>query len=62
MGHENDLEDIISHPWLQEYNKEDFENETYTPSYIPTISANILDDTNFDPDFNKAEIDFSEVS
>jgi len=59
LGHENDVEDIITHPWFKEFNRRAFEAKKYTPEFIPKVSSNVLDDSNFDPDINKNEIDFS---
>jgi hypothetical protein len=55
------MEEVISHPWFKDFNKTAFEAKKYTPAFIPTVSANVLDDSNFDPDMNKNEIDFSEL-
>ena len=61
LGYQNDVEDIISHPWFKEFNRRAFEAKKYTAAYIPVISENKLDDSNFDPDVNKNEIEFSEL-
>ena len=61
LGHENGVEDILSHPWFKEFNRRSFEAKKYVPEFVPKISSNVLDDSNFDPDINKNEIDFSEL-
>ena len=62
LGHEKDLEEVIGHPWFEEFDKEQFESRKYEASYKPTLSADILDTSNFDdPETDKNEIGFSEV-
>ena len=59
LGHENDVEDVITHAWFKEYNRRAFEAKKYTPEYLPKISENVLDDSNFDPEVDKHKVDFS---
>jgi serine/threonine protein kinase len=38
LGRENDVEDVINHPWFEELGKpEDILSKTIQPPFIPTI-------------------------
>lgn len=56
LGRENDVEDVISHPWFNDLGKvEEILSKEIKPHYIPTVKQE--DDTsNFDEKFSQLEV------
>jgi serum/glucocorticoid-regulated kinase 2 len=48
MGTKEGIQEILSHPWLQDINVEQLVGKLIEPPFKPKLSADVLDVSNFD--------------
>ena len=62
LGAKEGLYEILSHPWLASFRKEDLENKSLAAPFKPNLTNNIEDVTNFDKEFSKEEVAVSVIT
>lgn len=56
LGSNDGVNDILSHDWFKSIDIEAIKNKTMEAEYIPNISDDPLDVTNFDEDITKQAV------
>jgi len=56
LGTNGGLEEILSHPWFNDLNKEALERKEIPMEFKPKLGSNIEDVSNFDKQFTKEEV------
>lgn len=56
LGSNGGLQEIISHPWFSDLNVQDMLNKSIKPEFLPKLSANQLDVSQFDKMFTSEEV------
>jgi hypothetical protein len=53
---------VISHPWFDEYDVDKLLNKKYEPPYIPELSKDVEDVSNFDKRFTSEMVKHSIIT
>lgn len=56
LGTAGGLQEVLSHPWFSDLNKEELEAKSIPADFKPKLGANIEDVSNFDKQFTKEEV------
>lgn len=56
LGTDGGIEEVISHPWFDEYDVDKVLNKQYEAPYLPKVSKNLEDVSNFDKKFTSEKI------
>lgn len=62
IGSKDGIEEVISHPWFDEYDVDKLLNKKYEPPYIPELSKDVEDVSNFDKRFTSEMVKHSIIT
>jgi serine/threonine protein kinase len=56
LGYEGGIEEIISHPWFSDVDIDQLLNKQIEPPFIPKLSDDLTDVSNFDKEFTSTSL------